>query len=405
MTEGSEIVVVGAGILGLCTAVELCRAGAGTVHVVERGDPGAGTTKAGAGFLDLWATTQAGAEEEVAVEEYGAEFYASLASRHDIGFAQRGNVWLALGEEAWEKKLRPLLEHPATAGAERLTPAEAAKLVAVLGPQGVFAAVYQPSGARLSTASAAEAIAEEIEESGGRISTDCEATGIEIAGGRVAGVTTPSGGIRADAVVIAAGAWTNLILDSIGLWVPMVPLAATRFLTGPAEIPAEMPSILVPEMNDLYVREHAGALSWGCLYDASPRHDFSSDPPPAEPSGPSPQGVDEMLAIAERIRTTIPALAELPRTASFTGFPVHTPDYRAVLGPVGGIEGLWLAAGDNYAGVTHGPGFGRLLADLMLGRPSVADSRSFSPERFADGSYASPADVLRAPLVKTAGWA
>jgi len=405
MTEDSEIVVVGGGILGLCTALELCRAGAGVVHVVERAAPGAATTQAGAGFLDLWATTQAGAEEEVAVEEYGAEFYASLASRHDIGFVQRGNVWLALTEGAWERKLKPLLEHPATAGAQRLTPEEAAELVAVLQPKGLFAAVYQPRGARLTTASAAEAIGEEIEGFGGQISTDLEITGIESAGGRVAGVTTSLGGIRADAVVIAAGAWTNAILESLGIWVPMVPLAATRFLTEPAEIPGEMPSILVPEMSDLYVREYGGALTWGCLYGASPRYDFSAVPPPVEIGGPSPQGVDEMLAIAKRIRKTIPPLAELPRTASFTGFPCHTPDYRAMLGPVGGIEGLWLAAGDNYAGVTHGPGFGRLLADLIMRRPSIADCQSFSPERFANGTYASTADVLAAPLVQTAGWA
>ncbi|MBS1887530.1 MAG: FAD-binding oxidoreductase [Actinobacteria bacterium] len=403
MPESAEIVVIGGGIVGVCTALELCRAGAKDVVVLDRGEPGAATTQAGAGFLDLWATTQAGAEQEVTVEEYSADFYAELGAQHDIDYVQRGNLWLALSEKAWEKKLRPLLEHPATSGAERLTPKEAAEICAVVEAQGLFTAVYQPRAAHISTAAAAKAVVKEIETSGGRFVGNREVTGIEVVGERIAGVTTSAGRIRTNAVVVAAGAWTNAVLESVGVWVPMVSLAATRFLTEPASIPVDMPGVLAPEMSDLYVREYGGALSWGCLYESSPRYDFSSGSPSAL-DGPSPSGEAEMLSIAGQLGETIPLLGVLPRVATFTGFPAHTPDYRAVIGPVTGVEGLWLAAGDNYAGVTHGPGFGRLLADRIMERSSIADVEPFSLDRFAKGLYSSSADVLAAPLVQSAGW-
>lgn len=405
MVDRAEIVVVGGGILGLSTALELCRAGARGVKVIERGEPGGATTQAGAGFLDFWAVTQAGAEEEIAVEQYSAQRYAELADRHEIGYAQRGNVWLAQTEAAWERKLRPLLEHPATEKAERLTPREAAELVPVLEPEGIFAAVHQPTAASLTTAAAALAMAEEIAAAGGTVETSNPATGIEVTGGRVSGVTTATGELAADAVVVAAGGWTNALLEPLGVWIPMVPLAASRFITPPASIPPDMPSLLLPEKHDLYVREYNGGLSWGCLYEASPRYEFAGGQPPIPTHQLSAEARGEMLAIAEEMSATIPSLRRLPRSSVHTGFPSHTPDYRAVLGPIAGIDGLWVAAGDNYAGVTHGPGFGRLLADQLLGRPTVVASAPFAPSRFADERFRKAADVLEAPLVKTAGWA
>lgn len=397
-----DVAVVGGGIMGLATALELARAGANVV-VLESGEIGCATTQAGAGFLDLWATTQAGADEEVVIEQYGLDFYKQLSNAHDIGFIQAGNVWLAQTEDAWQRKLKPLLDHPATTGAQQLSAAEAAALVAVLRPDGIRSAIYQPGGARITTQAAARAIAHEISSAGGVIRTRTEVTGIAATGGRIHGVMTNSGLVAADAVVVAAGAWSNTLLKPLEVWIPMVPLMATRFITPPAAIPREMPSVLFPEIDDLYVRELDGGLSWGCLYNASPRFDFINGDPPTTPD--TRAGALEMRATAEQLKATMPLLHTLPQSEVRTGSPCHTPDYRAVLGRIPRIEGLWVAVGDNYAGVTHAPGFGRLLADLMLGRLPTVSAHPFAPDRFDNGPYTTPAEVLASPLVQSVGWA
>jgi glycine/D-amino acid oxidase-like deaminating enzyme len=402
--ESANVVVIGGGIVGTCTALHLCRLGVPNVLVLERGSIASGTTQAGAGFLDMWAANAGWSETEVALEAYALEFYAELSARHEIGLRRNGNVWLAGSQEVWERKLAPFLGHPATPDARALTPAEAAELVSILRPEGLVGAVMQPSAARLSTASAARAIAREIREHGGDVRSDVRVLDIAVAGGRVTGVTTSTGPIATDAVVVAAGAWSNDLVTCADFWIPMVPLIATRFIVPALGIEPDMPSVMFPEKHDLYVRELDGGLSWGCVYRSAPRFDFLDGGLPDRIRDLATEGAADMAQVGREVSGTIPALGSLHGAITLSGAPCHTPDYRPVVGQAPGNEGLWLAAGDNYSGVTHGPGIGRAVAELLTDSPTSADYGAFAPDRFRDGPYRSAADVAASPLVQSLGW-
>jgi glycine/D-amino acid oxidase-like deaminating enzyme len=65
-----------------------------------------------------------------------------------------------------------------------------------------------------------------------------------------------------------------------------------------------------------------------------------------------------------------------------------------VVGELTSVPGLYVLAGDNYAGVTHAPGAGRLLAELVTGAPDPSvDTYPYRPERF-NGQYRTGAEVL-----------
>ena len=78
------------------------------------------------------------------------------------------------------------------------------------------------------------------------------------------------------------------------------------------------------------------------------------------------------------------------------GMPVYTVDRRFCAGAVPAVPGLWAVTGDNEAGVTHAPGLGRLMADLITAQPCTwVDSSAFALDRFAT-SYASEDAVAAA---------
>lgn len=64
------------------------------------------------------------------------------------------------------------------------------------------------------------------------------------------------------------------------------------------------------------------------------------------------------------------------------GFRPCLPDMKPVIGAVPGQDGLWCDFGHAHHGLTLGPVSGRLLADLVTGKPAFADTEPFSPARF-----------------------
>jgi sarcosine oxidase subunit beta len=78
------------------------------------------------------------------------------------------------------------------------------------------------------------------------------------------------------------------------------------------------------------------------------------------------------------------------------GAPCFTPDKRGLVGGVGGVDGLYVMGGCNEGGISHGPGWGRLIAELVVaGVPTNPVADAFAPGRFA-GEFESGRDVLEA---------
>ena len=103
---------------------------------------------------------------------------------------------------------------------------------------------------------------------------------IVVKNGRVCGLDTSQGRIDTEVVVVAAGAWTNVLLRELGFFVPMVPLVQSRIITEPLGVPSTMPTLMLQEFNHIWLREERGGLLWGSTYEEAPRYDFTDADPP-----------------------------------------------------------------------------------------------------------------------------
>jgi len=89
--------------------------------------------------------------------------------------------------------------------------------------------------------------------------------------------------------------------------------------------------------------------------------------------------LDRML---QRALEYIPALAHLSSTRVWTGHRAATPDKLPIIGPTPDNNRIWFATGHEGLGITTSIGTGRILADLMLQRPTAVPAAPYSPGRF-----------------------
>jgi glycine/D-amino acid oxidase-like deaminating enzyme len=82
----------------------------------------------------------------------------------------------------------------------------------------------------------------------------------------------------------------------------------------------------------------------------------------------------------------LPTLGKLSSIRVWTGHRAATPDKLPLIGPSIVSDRVWLATGHEGLGITTSLGTGRLLADLLLGRPTKIPAAPFAPARFAGGS-------------------
>ncbi|HXH36478.1 MAG TPA: FAD-binding oxidoreductase [Plantibacter sp.] len=398
-SESTSTVIVGAGLFGLATAVHLAQAGR-RVTVVESGTAAGATTAAGAGFVGLWAAGYAWYwnESELALEQAGLDFYRGLdAAGYDIGLRDTGNIWLALTEQAVLDHLLPFAEHPLRPEDSRLlTAVETAELVPGLDPEAIVGAFIHPDGIQISAPDAGLALAAVARAEDVEIIEQTPVTEILAEGGRAIGVLTAAGErILADEVVLAAGSWTNELLAATGRELPFARVIASRLTTAPFGL-GEIPTLMIPELDGLWVREHLGGLTYGngVGYEALSARGGQADRRPERPD--LVEAMREHLAPI--ITGLIPAAAPVVEAAeAVQGIVSYTADRRFLAGAVPELAGLYVVAGDNESGVTHGPGLGRMLADLIVtGQTDIADASLYAPERFLQRPFADEAAVAAA---------
>lgn len=386
MSERADAIVVGGGVLGASTALHLKLQGVERVVLLERDGLAQGTTAAGGGLVGMASPLLGWGPEEDAIERYGFGFYAELADRgHEFGWRETGMLLAATTDAPPEVLPAALLDAERVPEARRVDAAEAQELAGIFDIDAMAGGIYVASGGRLSAQHAALGLARRFTELGGVVDERRPVTGLLRHGDRVVGVETPRGPVHAESVVLAAGPWTNELLAHIGFRAPMVVLIATRVLTEPLGVPPTLPALMMFEFDYFWAREEGGALMFGSNYECTPRYALVDKPTPPRFSELPINGVLQTQVVGKAAARAIPALGRYETATVAHGGPSYTPDTRGMVGAIPGVDGLFMVGGCNECGVTHGPGFGRLVAELVTtGRGGVADAAPFDPGRFGD---------------------
>ncbi|NQX11876.1 FAD-binding oxidoreductase [Microbacteriaceae bacterium VKM Ac-2855] len=401
-TNIGPVCVIGAGILGASTALHLMLGGASELTLIDAGSPLSGTTAAGAGFVARFGADHHRriGEGAIPLEEYGLDFYRGLHEDGvDIEFAHNGNIAIARSAGVLDTLEQGIARHPLASPGTRVLDADgvAERMHGAIDPAAIVGGVLMPEAIQLTTAKALTEILDRLEAGGVRVLWNTTATGVKLHNGAVAGVHTPAGTVDATTIVFAAGAWTSELLRGVGRPLPLVPTVATRFVSEPAGLPATMPTVQSLELG-LWLRELRGAFSWGggfayrrvSALAAEEGLSFGFERPV------SPTLITQQHAAQARIAEVFPALAGLQTAEIVQGIPVYSVDGGLYAGAVPGIDGLWALAGDNESGVTHGPGMGRLVAELILGVQPYADPAPFRLDRVDPAHYPDESAIVAA---------
>ena len=223
--------------------------------------------------------------------------------------------------------------------------------------------------------------------------TDTPAIDFEVENGRVTGVHTDKGFIKADKVVIASGIWGPLMGKKAGVPVPLMPLEHPLLFFGPLPEAQGAEDFLVYPLlrdqgNSAYVRDtgrlHGGMLEWGFYEDKEPRlvdpEDIGN---PEKTMGSDSMRYLDLEEIAEPLEKafeTTPILNELgwDERSSFNGLLSVTTDAGSLIGESPEVRGFWLC---EAVWVKDGPGCARLCAELMVNGKTQVDMHSFDIAR------------------------
>ena len=232
------------------------------------------------------------------------------------------------------------------------------------GPSIGFAARV-PGHGRISDPGAyVKALAAHAEREGARI-IKAEVTGFAREGGEITGVRAGGETIPCDAAVLATGAWSKALAADLGV---SAPLESERGYHLELWEPSVMPRSPVMVAAGKFVATPmegrlrlAGVVEFGGL-----------DAPPSRAP----------FALLERnIRAAIPGLA-WKKTVEWMGHRPSLTDSLPVIGPSPALGGAFLAFGHDHVGLTGGPKTGRLVAQLVAGRRPNTDLAPYSPARF-----------------------
>ncbi|MBI2902075.1 MAG: FAD-binding oxidoreductase [Candidatus Methylomirabilis oxyfera] len=375
MARGTEIVIIGGGIVGLSIAYHLAARGCHNVCVLERGQIGQGATAKATGGIRQQFSREINirlSQESLKPFERFEEEMGCSADFRQVGYlflASSGEDWAWLKEAA---ALQQRLQVPV----ELLTPEEARRLVPGLWIDDLLGATFCGSDGIADPHAVLHGLAGQARRLGVRILEGREVTGILCDGGRVRGVRMKDGEAVAAALVVnAAGIHAREVGLMAGVEIPVEPHHRQAFVAEPlAELADSMP-MTVDLRSGTYVHvERNGNIILGGGDHGDRR------------------GFDERLdwsllpRLIEGVTHRLPALELARIQRGWAGLREMTPDELAIVGPVPDTEGLFVAAGFSGHGFMHAPAIGKLVAELILdGKASTIDISSLSLDRFRTG--------------------
>ncbi len=420
-----DVVVIGGGIIGASTALELAERGV-SVLLCEKGRIGAEQSSRNWGWVRLGMRDP----REIPLMNVATEIWQSMDTRigRRTGYVQSGILFGANTEQAaakLERWLKNLEGHASGAqmvgvsGLNRLLPGHRS---------GLKAALFTPQDGRAEPQWVAPAITEAARNRGAAVMTGCAVRSLDMQAGRVCGVYTERGRVACDGVVLAGGAWSRLFAGNAGVALPQLKVLNTVLRTSPVDAGPETAlwsddfairkradggySIasghentvdVVPDSFRLALQFlPAFAQEWKSLrfrlsrrwaIEARQHRRWSrTDVTPFEECrilDPEPSRT-ALTHAWTHARQVFPVLNQAEIVQSWAGMIDVTPDAIPVMSPVDSVPGLVIATGFSGHGFGIGPAAGRLVADIVTQTEPCVDPAAFRLSRFVDGSRVRP---------------
>ncbi|ASS76148.1 glycine oxidase ThiO [Tumebacillus algifaecis] len=365
----TDTLIVGGGVIGCAIAYELAKAGV-QVTVLEKDTLGSQSTRAGAGMLgaqvemtkpdpmfDLSIQSRALfpklREELLELSGIDMELHTSGIFRIAVDEADRAAL---LDRQSWQ-----------TEAGQRAVWFEDEELRGELGDilSPTYGALYLPDDHQVRNPQLLLALAASSKRLGARFLEHSAMVCFLQDNGAIVGVKTVDSEIRADRVILAAGAWSGLIANQLGLELPVFPVKGQSFLLDSYSPPTPFTiythgCYILPKRN--------GQVYVGATEET--RSGFDRRP-----------NLRSLATLSSQAVQLLPSLGDLPFSTPLAGLRPGSLDGLPFLGSVPGIAGLYVATGHFRNGVLLSAITGRLIAELLTGKTPSVDLEPFSLSR------------------------
>jgi D-amino-acid dehydrogenase len=380
--DRADVVVAGAGLVGLSLAYELACLGA-RVTLVDAGHPGR-ATDAGAGILSPATTHEGDAALWPFLREAGAHYPRLLERLAADGAAVSGarygvcgvlSLCLRSSEDTWFTPFAEAALRRAPGEVSEIGTAAAAALFPPLG--SVHRVLHAPASARVDGRGMAAALREAA-----------TVRGVDVVDGVVHGVVAGASwgsarrvesvsvegrrNVDCDALAVAGGAWSAAMGEWLGCPLPVGPTKGQIVHLGVEADTAQWP-IVQPLLTHYLVPWPGGRVACGGTFEAAAGFSVTAT------AGGLHELLRECLSVA-------PGLQGATYLETRVGLRPTSADDRALVGRVPGWANAWVATGHGANGLLQGPYSARLLAHAVLGEAVPAGEvpvpDAFDPARF-----------------------
>lgn len=416
MGQKQKILVIGAGIVGICVGRELLASGH-DVTVIDKGEVGHGCSYANAGWvtpcfamplpqpgmflksigwlldsrsplyikpsldpvLARWllrftlAMNRRKMLESIsaltAISKFSFTYYKDFAAGagSEVGFHTRGLLMVSgtqAGLDYARQEMNLMGEHGIRG--QFMDADEVLKFEPMLKPV-VKGGVFFPDEAQIEPLTVTKLLAQDFTKNGGKLQLNTEVFDFKLSGsGRIDEVVTTNGSFKPDTVVLAAGSWSPSVVKRLRLSIPMLGgKGYSMSVTAGGRKPLR-PIMIVDRKIAVTPRADSIRLA-GTLELVN--QDFSISPTRV---GAIYTGAQEFLDLAD---------VSEPKNI-WRGLRPCTPDGVPVIGYSKKLNNLFYCTGHQMLGLQSAPGSARLAAELISGQATYTDPLPFSPARF-----------------------
>lgn len=428
LPERADIVIIGAGIQGCATAYYLAKAGMKVV-LIDKSRVAAQQSSRAWGFVRV----QMRDPDEIPLMQAGKEIWRGLEAElnADLEWNQGGALYVTnrpatmAYREKWYNDTRGF-----GLDSRLLSPAEVGRLLPGM-TNPIIGGLYTESDGHAEPRKVAPAFALRARDLGAVVLEGCGALDIERSGGRVSGVVTEWGTVRADKVMVSAGASSWRILKRIGIFLPQswirASVARTNILPhltnsafvgdnvafrmrkdGSFNIASSLHGDVDLTLDHIRLAHwywrpyldskkgidlHVGAPMLRDLAQRLPWRDEAQKPAIHEREPLIPPVENRLKDAVSVLQRDFPAIGRVGIAEQWAGNIDSLPDGIPVLDAPADHPGLLIATGFCGHGFALGPIVGKVMSDLALGRANNLVSRAFRLSRFAEGDVKQPMSI------------
>ncbi len=378
-----DVIIIGAGSVGVPTALALARAGVKVLVLDKFASAGQGSNKAAIGGIR--ATHSDPAKIRLCLRSLEIISTWQETYGHNIEWTKGGYSFVAYREKE-ETILKGLLKIQQAYGLnidwyEREALLE---LIPDLNHEGLIGGTFSPNDGHCSPLLLGHALYEEARRAGAEFHFHEQATGITVEAGHVTGVTSDHGTYVAPMVVNTAGAWAREVGQWVGMDHPIAPDSHEAGITEPVA------HFLNPMVVD--IRPAPGSKNYYFYQLRTGQIVFCITPSPDFPGFDCRETSEFLPMVSRRMVDLMPRLSNLRARHTWRGLYPMSPDGSPLIGWAREVAGYLLAIGMCGQGLMLGPGIGELLARMITQEALTPEDQEMldilSPYRSFEGEEA-----------------